>query len=71
LKTVPPVPTDPTGLGPGGRHQDDGSAGSTGPPAELAGEAASGPYSLRVVDPAPAGLIETIVGGVTGFYLGG
>jgi uncharacterized protein YkwD len=73
VKTMPPIPTDPIGVGfgPGGRHQDDGTAGSTGPPADPGGEAASGSDTLRVVDPAPAGLIETIVGGVTGFYLGG
>jgi uncharacterized protein YkwD len=71
VKTMPPEPTDPLGLvlGPGGKHQD---AGSTGPPGgPLPGVAASRGASLRVVDPAPAGLIETIVGGVTGFYLGG
>jgi uncharacterized protein YkwD len=73
VKTMPPIPTDPIGLGfgPGGKHDITGTGVSTGPPADLPGEAASGTYSLRVVDPAPAGLIETIVGGVTGFYLGG
>jgi uncharacterized protein YkwD len=75
VKTMPPIPTDPIGLGlgPGGRHQDDGA---TGPPADGAtpaepGDAVDGTFSLRVVDPAPPGLMETIVGGVTGFYLGG
>jgi hypothetical protein len=41
------------------------------PPGEPAptGEVANG---LRVVDPStPPGLVETIVGDVTGFYLGG
>jgi len=73
VRTMPPIPTDPIGLGfgPGGRHQDGGSTGPPGDGSPPAGVAASGNSSLRVVDPVPAGLIETIVGGVTGFYLGG
>jgi uncharacterized protein YkwD len=73
VKTMPPIPTDPIGLGfgPGGKHQDDTTtpaSGGNGPPP---GKPADGTQALRVVDPAPAGLIETIVGGVAGFYLGG
>ena len=73
VRTMPPIPTDPIGLGfgPGGRHQENGSTGPPGDDSPPAGVAASGTSSLRVVDPVPAGLIETIVGGVTGFYLGG
>jgi uncharacterized protein YkwD len=73
VRTMPPIPTDPIGLGfgPGGRHQDGGSTGPPGDGSPPAGVAATGNSSLRVVDPVPAGLIETIVGGVTGFYLGG
>ena len=74
-KTMPPEPTDPPGLGPGGDHPNVGrgnaGSGDNGPPpgeAVAPGDEAAG---LRVVDPAPAGLIETIVGGVAGFYLGG
>jgi uncharacterized protein YkwD len=71
VKTMPPPPTDPPGLvlGPGAPFGNlDTQPPDTGPPP---GVAANGKSSLRVVDPAPAGLIETIVGGVTGFYLGG
>jgi uncharacterized protein YkwD len=71
VKTMPPPPTDPPGLvlGPGAPFGNlDTQPPDAGPPR---GVAASGNASLRVVDPAPAGLIETIVGGVTGFYLGG
>jgi len=71
VKTMPPPPTDPPGLvlGPGAPFGNlDTQPPDVGPPR---GVAASGNSSLRVVDPAPAGLIETIVGGVTGFYLGG
>ena len=76
VRTMPPIPTDPIGLGfgPGGRHQDAGIDERRG--RRLAtGRRREAPTTatrrLRVVDPAPAGLIETIVGGVTGFYLGG
>jgi uncharacterized protein YkwD len=74
VKTMPPEPTDVIGLGigPGGRHQDDASTDPPpdgSPPGDPADSDAA--FSLRVVDPAPPGLIETIVGGVTGFYLGG
>jgi uncharacterized protein YkwD len=83
-RTMPPEPTDAIGLGlglgPGGRHQDngpgkgadrgDGGQSGNGPPP---GQAANGREgTLRVVDPtSPPGLVETIVGDVTGFYLGG
>ena len=76
-KTMPPIPTDPIGLGfgPGGRHQDAGIDDDAGRPppgdvVEAPDDPAGLPAGLRVVDPAPAGLIETIVGGVAGFYLG-
>jgi uncharacterized protein YkwD len=77
VKTMPPPPTDPPGLvlGPGAPFPDvtpadaDGPvAGDWTPPGQAAGD---GEYDLRVVDPAPPGLVETIVGGVAGFYLGG
>ena len=45
-----------------------------GPPSNRAaapGQPGDGSHGLRVVDPAPAGLLETIVGGVAGYYLGG
>jgi hypothetical protein len=75
VKTMPPIPTDPMGMGPGGRHQDDGSTDPPpdGPPPGEPGEPADADAaaSLRVVDAPPPGLVETIVGGVTGFYLGG
>jgi hypothetical protein len=76
VKTMPPPPTDPPGLvlGPGAPYPayspsdaDGPSAGGWTPP----GRASDGSGRLRVVDPAPPGLLETIVGGVAGFYLGG
>ena len=83
-RTMPPEPTDTLGLGlglgPGGRHpnngagkgadQGDGGRSGNGPPP---GQAAKGDEgTLRVVEPtSPPGLVETIVGDVTGFYLGG
>jgi hypothetical protein len=68
---MPPPPTDPPGLvlGPGAPFGDLRPEPTDGGPPR--GVATSGGSSLRVVDPAPPGLIETIVGGVTGFYLGG
>ena len=73
---MPPIPTDPIGLGlgPGGRHQarrldGDGRAGR-----RLATGQASRPAATRRCassTPSRPGCIETIVGGVTGFYLGG
>jgi uncharacterized protein YkwD len=71
VKTMPPDPTDPPGLvlGPGAPF---GNLHPKPTPAGLPpGVATTGNAPLRVVDPAPPGLIETIVGGVTGFYLGG
>jgi cysteine-rich secretory family protein len=71
VKTMPPPPTDPPGLvlGPGAPFGDlPPDPTPAGPPP---GVPARGGSTLRVVDPTPPGLIETIVGGVTGFYLGG
>lgn len=83
-RTMPPEPTDAIGLGlglgPGGRHEDNGPGkgadkgnggkSGNGPPSGQAANGAEG--TLRVVDPtSPPGLVETIVGDVTGFYLGG
>jgi uncharacterized protein YkwD len=77
-KTMPPPPTDPPGLilGPGAPAPNSTPHDADGPPQFVdpaPGQAAPGEdaAALRVVDPGPQGLIETIVGGVTGFYLGG
>jgi hypothetical protein len=76
-------PTDPNGLGigPGGNPNDVGNGGANGnggasgggpPPGQGGANPAAGKStSMRVVDEsAPPGLFETIVGGVTGFFLG-
>jgi uncharacterized protein YkwD len=75
-RTMPPEPTDAPGLGlglgPGGRHDagDDATAAPRTPPPGV--EAAGDEAALRVVESRTApGLVETIVGDVTGFYLGG
>ena len=83
--TTSPEPTDPNGfgVGPGGNGNGNGNGGDTGnggasgggpPPGQGgvnpagAGDAST---SMRVVDEsAPPGLFETIVGDVTGFFLG-
>jgi hypothetical protein len=71
---MPPEPTDPIGLGygPGDRAN---IIGDGRPPPSLAATtaaAAGAAGSLRVVDQAtPPGLVETIVGDLTGFILGG
>jgi uncharacterized protein YkwD len=75
-KTMPPPPTDPPGLvlGPGAPPPNSTPNDADGPPRYVEpppGQAAAEDAALRVVDPGPQGLIETIVGGVTGFYLGG
>jgi uncharacterized protein YkwD len=69
VRTMPPEPTDPSGPGPGsGGGGNDGSNASEPPAVEPTGEVGS----LRVVDPStPPGLVETIVGDVTGFFFGG
>jgi uncharacterized protein YkwD len=75
-RTMPPEPTDNVGLGlgPGGRDNwvaaDEPTPAPGGPqPGHAAGSAGA---ALRVVEPStPPGLVETIVGDVTGFYLGG
>jgi uncharacterized protein YkwD len=67
----------PDGQGTGnGRGLENGNGGSSGggPPPGQGGDNPSGdaPTGLRVVDPStPPGLYETIVGNVTGFFLGG
>ena len=73
---MPPPPTDPPGLvlGPGAPYPDATANDADGPPTDHAaapGEPGDGSHGLRVVDPAPAGLLETIVGDVAGYYLGG
>jgi uncharacterized protein YkwD len=77
--TPSPAAVDPNGLGigPGGNGNGagtgNGGASGGGPPPGQGGAnpAGANPTSLRVVDePAPPGLFETIVGGVTGFFLG-
>jgi hypothetical protein len=79
---MPPEPTDPIGLGfgPGGKNNGSGNGDSNGnggssgngPPPGRQGEPGDRSGALRVVDPAtPPGLVETIVGGVTGLFLGG
>ena len=73
VRTMTPEPADVVGLGlgPGDRSNTDGGAAASDQPT-TAGTAATGGASLRVVDPAtPPGLVETIVGDVTGFFLGG
>jgi uncharacterized protein YkwD len=71
VKTMPPPPSDPPGLvlGPGAPFGDFATQPADGGPPPGVPTSANSP--LRVVDPAPPGLLETIVGGVTGFYLGG
>ena len=81
--TPSPTPTDPNGvgIGPGGNGSGSGNgagngnggASGGGPPPGQGGASPAGANStsMRVVDePAPPGLFETIVGGVTGFFLG-
>ena len=82
--TIPPEPTDDIGLGlgPGGQHpglgngSDNGNGGNSGngtPPGQVRDAAPdSREGSLRITDPTtPPGLFEAVVGGVTGFFLGG
>jgi uncharacterized protein YkwD len=81
--TTSPEPTDPNGfgVGPGGNGNGNGNGGDTGnggasgggPPPGQGGDNPAGntSTSMRVVDEsAPPGLFETIVGDVTGFFLG-
>ena len=73
VKTMPPEPTDPIGLGigPGDRTNGAGADTTAGGPATVAATTDT-VGSLRVVDPpAPPGLVESIVGSVTGFFFGG
>jgi uncharacterized protein YkwD len=75
VRTMPPEPTDPVALG-FGRNDRSNENGALRDDAELlVGRATTAPPpagSLRVLDPAtPPGLIDTIVGDVTGFFLGG
>ena len=73
VRTMPPEPTDPIelGFGRGDRTNENGAASTDAEP--LAARTDTGaPGSLRVLDPStPPGLIDTIVGDVTGFFLGG
>jgi uncharacterized protein YkwD len=84
LLTTAPEQLNGTGLGigPGGNGDGNGNgdtngnggASGNGPPpgqGTRPADPASAEGSLRVVDPAnPPGLFETVVGGVTGFFLG-
>jgi hypothetical protein len=73
VRTMPPEPTDPIGAGfgrderiTGNRNGDGTSDGDL----VIARPATTG--SLRVAEPStPPGLMDTIVGDVTGFFLGG
>jgi uncharacterized protein YkwD len=77
--TPTPVDTNGLGFGPGGKDdnvKDNGNGGASGggPPPGQGGDkpANANSTSMRVVDESvPPGLFETIVGDVTGFYLGG
>ena len=72
VRTMPPEPTDPIGLGygPGDRTNSTGDAADSPRPAVAAAPASGS--SLRVVDGTTTpGLVETIVGDVTGFLFGG
>jgi len=75
VRTMPPEPTDPVGLGFGRGERSNESGALRGDAELLVGLATAGTApvgSLRVLDPAtPPGLIDTIVGDVTGFFLGG
>jgi uncharacterized protein YkwD len=80
VRTMTPEPTDPVGFGAGpgdanGNPAVAGAPSSATTDADTAGRtltAGEAPKSLRVVDAAvPAGLYETIVGDVTGLFLGG
>jgi uncharacterized protein YkwD len=75
VRTMPPEPTDPIELGFGRGERTDGNGARTTDAVSLAAraDAAGNPGgSLRVLDPSsPPGLIDAIVGDVTGFFLGG
>lgn len=69
VKTMPPEPTDPVGLGIG---PGDRPVQADVPPPDETTATAGTVGSLRVVDGAtPPGLIESIVGNVTGLFFGG
>ena len=72
---MPPEPTDPVGLGFGRGERSNENGALRGDADLLVGLTSAGTTpngSLRVLDPAtPPGLIDTIVGDVTGFFLGG
>jgi hypothetical protein len=72
---MPPEPTDPVELGFGRGNRSNENGALRGDAELLVGRATTAPPpagSLRVLDPAtPPGLIDTIVGDVTGFFLGG
>ena len=75
VRTMPPEPTDPLelGFGRGDRTNENGAGNAAAIPlADQSDTATSTAESLRVLDPStPPGLIDTIVGDVTGFFLGG
>lgn len=78
--TAAPTPDElgPDRIDPGSDPRPAVGAASNGPPARAAASAspgdtgaAGGPHGLRVMEPnTRPGLLETIVGGVTGFFLG-
>lgn len=73
VRTMPPEPTDPIGLGlpnsAGGSGAGSGDESSPPPGMMIAADHVG---SLRVVDRAtPPGLVESIVGNVTGLFFGG
>ncbi len=73
VKTMPPEPTDPIGLGmgPGDRTNGEGN-GVAADGATTVAATKDTVGSLRVVDKStPPGLVESIVGSVAGFFLGG
>jgi uncharacterized protein YkwD len=75
VRTMPPEPTDPVerGFGGGDRTNENGASSGDAEPLAARIDTTGNPSgSLRVLDPStPPGLIDTIVGDVTGTFLGG
>ena len=73
VRTMPPEPTDPIGAGFGGDERTIGNGngdGTSDGDLVVARPVTTG--SLRVAEPStPPGLMDTIVGDVTGFFFGG
>jgi uncharacterized protein YkwD len=73
VRTMPPEPTDPLGAGFGSDERTIGNRngdGTSDGDLIIARQATTG--SLRVAEPStPPGLMDTIVGDVTGFFFGG